>query len=103
MEGVIEEIFLNLILQFSLEDLKQAVKNNVNLLNEAKLHEPNLLLFAKNVATFFGNYKDELNLNNILSWLKLRRRDFWEYLTKDEKAKMWLEIQISNFKSFLFT
>jgi len=101
-ERVVEKFFLDALKPFDVEDLKEAVKNNVSLLDEAAKYNSGSLSFAENMAKQFGGQSQLLTTDNVLEWIKEKRHELYFTFISDRKARNWLDRNIKEFKEFLF-
>lgn len=101
-EAAVEKMFLNLIKDFSVEDLKEAVKTNLSLLEQTATFNPRMLAMAERLAKRFQSQKDTLTPDNVMGWLKEKRNDFYLAVLFNNNNKRWLDTQISGFRAYLW-
>lgn len=101
-ETLIEKMFLDMLKDFSTEDLGDAVKNNTSLLDETTKYRPWILRTGERLAKQFNSYKDFVTTENVLIWLKQKRFDFYFTIISDPKKKAWLDKQVEEVCKFLF-
>jgi len=101
-ERVVERFFLKLIDPFDREDLEDAVRRDVSLLDETAAANPGLLSKAEALARRFRGQRGLLTVENIIEWMKDRRPELYFYLASDPAAHAWIDRQIREFRDFLF-
>jgi len=101
-EAVLERFFLQLLDGFDREDMDEAVRNDVSLLDETAKHNPRALAVAERAAQRFGGQSHLLTTNNVLKWIKTKRYELYFGIVSDPKARKWLDRQISEFRAYLF-
>jgi len=101
-EKFMERVFLGVIEPFDREDLEQAVKDDVNLLDETMKYNPKSLAMAENMARRFNGQARLLTTENVLEWIKDKRYELYFFFVSDLKAKVWLDRQVSEFRTYLF-
>jgi two-component SAPR family response regulator len=101
-EKFIEKFFLGLIDPFDREELEQAIKDDVNLLDETMKFNPGALALAENMAKRFNGQARLLTTENVLKWIKEKRYELYFAFVSDKKTYRWLDRQIKEFKEFLF-
>lgn len=101
-EKFMERFFLNLLKPFDREDLDEAVKSNINLMDETMKYNPGALALGENMAKRFNGQSRLLTTDNVLKWIKDKRYELYFAFISDQKAKIWLDTQVNEFKDFLF-
>ena len=101
-EAILERFFLQVMKPFDREDMDDAIKNNVSLLDETVKGNPKALAIAEGAAKRFRGQAHMLTTENVLGWLKDKRYELYFGIVSDPKAKRWMNRQISEFKAYLF-
>ena len=101
-EAVFERLFLQLLDQFDREDLDDAVRRDVSLLDETVEGNPRALAVAEVAAKRFRGHAHLLTTDNVLSWLKKKRYELYFAFMSDPKARAWLMRQVDEFRLYLF-
>ena len=101
-EAVLERFFLQLLNPFDREDLDEAVRNDVSLLDETVKGNPKSLAIAEGAAKRFRGQAHMLTTENVLGWLKEKRYELYFAFISDPRARAWIDRQISEFREYLF-
>lgn len=101
-EAVLERFFLQLLDGFDREDLDEAVKSDVSLLDETVRHKPKALAVAEGAARRFRGQAHMVTPENVLQWLKAKRYELYFAFISDPKARAWLDRNIREFRAYLF-
>lgn len=98
---LVEEIFLNIISQFTPEQLTEAIQRDVSLAELICEHAPFLIAIAK---PFVGIYSSQLCLlkaDNMLAYLRQHRPDLAAVINGSKQNYKWLEKNIIEIKKLL--
>ena len=101
-DAVFERFFLQLLDGFDREDLDDAIRNDVSLLDETAKYNPKALAVAEGAAKRFRSQIQLLTTMNVLGWLKEKRYELYFAFISDQKSRVWLERQISEFRTYLW-
>jgi len=101
-ETVVEQMFLQLLKDFTVNDLSWATSNNVSLLALTEKNNPKLLRTASGLAKKFKGQGYLLNTKNVMIWLKEKRPELYTSLNLVPERKVWLSKQVNDFRQFLF-
>lgn len=101
-EKVVEKIFLDLISEFSVDDLEYAVKHGIYLLDLAQENNSKLLSVGSNLARMFRGQSNLLTTENVLMWLCEKRKDMFGAIAVDRNKYIWLDRNVNEIKTFLF-
>jgi len=108
-EKVLEKILIRILSRFTTEHLIRAVENNVDLVKadscsllndkQRKKAQKALSKLDKYGSVIAKRHRHtELNLTNVLSWLKDNNLAFYNHLISNRDAMSWLQRQIQLIK-----
>ena len=102
-EKVIEKLFLDIIKDFTPQDLTWATNDNASLLLLTEKNSPKLLRTASGLAKGFQGQGHLLNSTNLMTWLEEKRKDLWLPVSISPRKRTWMQKQIEDFRRFLFS
>lgn len=101
-EAFLERLFLRIMEPFDREDLDEAIRSDVSLLDEAVKGSPKDLAMAENAAQRFRGQAHLLTTENVLGWMKDKRYELYFGIISDPKARAWLNRNVHEFREYLF-
>ena len=101
-EKVIETTFLGLIDGFTVNDMRDAVRRKISLLDETARWQSGKLLMAENMAKRFNGQSHHLTYENVVKWLSKKRSDLHSHIIFNYESQRWLKQQIEEFRAYLF-
>ena len=102
-EAAIEKMFLQLLKDFTSQDLTWATNEDVSLLLLTEKNSPKLLKTASGMARGFKSQGHLLNSTNMMLWLEEKRKDLWLPVSISPRKRVWMQKQIEDFRQFLFS
>jgi hypothetical protein len=112
-ETLLESFISGVLSRFTTEHLRQAVHEDVDLIEvhqyrglsvqqqrKAKTTMGKIFEMGKNVAS--GRAAEELNLKSVLKWLARHRKDFFNEIKDDRDSLLWLKRQVKIIKAEFF-
>jgi len=97
----LEKVFIEILSNFSVEDLKFAIKNDVDLAKLMVERVPTIVKMIRAFAHFYNNQKNEINADNIVLFLSEKKPEFAKTLMTPQ-GKKWLNKNIINIKRIIF-
>lgn len=99
---VVEQIFLDMIKDYTPKDLEKAIKENVNLSALVKQYMPYMVNTARVFAPLFSSQKGNLNVENMLYYMKCKRPELVRVIILNKKGIKWMETNIKDIKALLW-
>lgn len=99
---VVEQIFLDLIKDYTPKDLEKAINENVNLSTLVKQYIPYMVKTARVFAPLFSSQKGNLNVENMLYYMKGKRPELVKVIILNKKGIKWMETNIKDIKALLW-
>jgi len=97
----IEKVFMEILSNFNVKDLKYAIEKDVNLASLMAEKIPTIVKTIRIFSQFYNNQKDEVNANNIILYLSEKKPDFAQILAT-RQGRIWLDKNLLNVKRILF-
>jgi len=95
-------IVLSLLSGWKRSHLELAVEEDISLATLLSEHKRDLIRIAKIFALMYSKQKDELNVKNVLTWIRENRPDLYTVFDESKQARLWLTKQVKEVKELLF-